>query len=75
MGKLMDRLQHQLQTDLKQDAEDCLKLYNYLKESTGGVWQSNWTPLVQTKFKGFPSNQRTFKPTPIGYLVLKGLNT
>lgn len=73
MGKLMDRLQKQLKTEYKQDAEDCLVIYNHLKETTGGVWGSQWNPLVDTIFKGFPSDERRFKPTSIGYLVIKGL--
>jgi len=74
MGKLMDRLQKQLKTEYKKDAEDCLKIYNHLKDTTGGVWESNWKPLVDTIFKGFPSDERRFKPTSIGYIFLKGLN-
>ena len=73
MGKLMDRLQKQLQTEYKQDAEDCLKIYNHLTETTGHVWESNWNPLVTTIFKGFPSDERRYKPTSIGYTFLKGL--
>ena len=69
----MDRLQKQLQTEYKQDAEDCLKIYNHLQETTGAVWNSNWTPLVDTIFKGYPSDKRRFKPTNIGYIFLKGL--
>ena len=74
MGKLMDKLQLQLKTEYKQDAEDCLIIYNKLKEMYNGhVWSSNWTPLVVTIFKGFPSDERRFKPTDIGYIFLKGL--
>lgn len=71
MGKLQDRLEKQLKTEYKQDAEDCLKIYNKLKEITGHVWQSEWTPLVQTTPKGW--NERLYKPTAIGYTFLKGL--
>ncbi len=74
MGKLCDRLEKQLSTEYKQDAEDCLKIYDYLSETTGAVWSSNWQPLVNTIFKGFPSDERRFKPTPIGYIFLNGLN-
>jgi hypothetical protein len=74
MGKLFDRLQKQLNTEFKQDAEDCLKIYNHLKETTGHIWQSEWTPLVTTIFKGFPSDERRYKPTAIGLIFLKGLN-
>lgn len=73
MGKLLERLNKQLETEYKQDAEDCLKIYNYLIETTGHCWNSEWSPLVQTIFKGFPSDERRFKPTNIGYIFLNGL--
>ncbi len=74
MGKLYDRLQKQLSTEYKQDAEDCLIIYNKLKEIYDGhVWDSNWRPLVSIIFKGFPSDDRRFEPTPIGRIFLKGL--
>ena len=73
MGKLLDRLNKQLKTEYKQDAEDCIKIYNYLVNTTGHVWESNWRPLVDTIFKGFPSDERRFKPTATGYVFLKGL--
>ncbi len=74
MGKLMDRLQKQLKTNHKEEAEDCLKIYNYLKElNNGHVWDSQWNPLVSVTFKGFPSDERWYKPNSIGYTVLKGL--
>lgn len=74
MGKLYDRLQKQLKTEYKQDAEDCLKIYNKIKEMSGGhVWESDWRPLVTTIFKGFPSDERRFKPTNMGYIFLKGV--
>ncbi len=74
MGKLMDRLQKQLTTDKKKEAEDCLKLYEYLKEKDNGhVWGSRWESLTTVTFKGFPSDERWYKPNDIGYLVLIGL--
>ena len=72
MGKLIDRLQIQLQTEYKKDAEDCLQIYNHLKEKTGNVWESQWNILVRTIFKG-SSNNRRFEPTVIGRVFLKGL--
>lgn len=74
MGKLLVKLKEQLKSECKQDAEDCLKIYDKLKESTGHVWESDWRPLVTTIFKSFSSDKRRFKPTPIGYIFLKGLN-
>ncbi|MGK2864674.1 MAG: hypothetical protein ACSLE0_22280 [Chitinophagaceae bacterium] len=39
MGKLMIRLQKQLKTEYKKDAEDCIEIYNKLKEiNDGHVW-------------------------------------
>lgn len=74
MGKLYDRLQKQLLTEYKQDAEDCLIIYNKLKEMYNGhVWDSNWRLLVSTIFRGFPNDDRRFEPTSIGKIFLKGL--
>ena len=76
MGKLYDRLEKQLKTEYKQDAEDCFKIYNKLKKMQDGhIWESAWNPLVSTIFKGFPSDERRFKPTPIGYIFLKGVES
>lgn len=70
----MDRLQKQLTTDHKEEAEDCLKIYNYLKESNDGhVWDFQWGSLIDVSFKGFPSDNRWYKPNKIGYIFLKGL--
>ena len=74
MGKLLIRLEKQLKTEYKKDAEDCLKIYAKLKEMQNGhVWGSAWSPLVDTIFKGYPSDERRFKPTAAGYIFLKGL--
>ena len=74
MGKLVDRLQQQLETKYKQDAEDCIKIYNKLKEiSDGHVWESSWNPLVNVELIGKYPYQRIFKLTIIGYIFLKGL--
>jgi hypothetical protein len=73
MGKLMDRLQMQLKTEHKQDAENCLQIYNHLKNTTGSVWESQWNPLVETIFEGF--NKGIFKLSPIGIVFLQGLKT
>lgn len=74
MGKVRESLEKQLKTEYKQDAEDCFKIVNKLKEMDDGhVCSSNFTLLVKTIFKGFPSDERRFKPTSIGYIFLKGL--
>lgn len=75
MGKLMVRLEKQLTTEHKKDAEECIKIYNKLKEMYDGkVWSSNWTPLTDVTFKGYPSSERRYKPSSIGNIFLKGIN-
>jgi hypothetical protein len=74
MGKLLTRLEHQLTTEHKKDAEDCIEIYNKLKEmGDGKVWESNWRPLTDVTFKGFPSDKTTYKPNTKGYIFLKGI--
>lgn len=74
MSKTTNYLEKQLSTEFKQDAEDCLIVYNHLKDmNNGSVWQSQWNPLVSVIFKGFPSDERRYELTAIGRLVLKGI--
>lgn len=74
MGKLYDKLQKQLGTEFKKDAEDCLRIYEKLKEiNNGSVWDTQWRQLVDTHFKGFPSDDRRYKPSKLGYELLKGI--
>lgn len=74
MGKLHDRLQLQRKTEYRQDAEDCLKIYNMLLQiQDGHVWDSTWRPLVGTIYKGFLSDERRYKPTNIGYIFINGI--
>lgn len=76
MGKLYDRLQKQLQLEeYKKDAEDCLKIYEKLKEMNyGKVWESLWNPLTTVKFVGtYPNSMRIYKPSKEGYVFLKGI--
>jgi len=75
MGKLMNRLNKQLSTEYKKDAEDCIRIYNKLKEMNDGkVWSSQWSPLSTVIFKGYPSSDRRYKPSSIGHIFLQGLN-
>lgn len=48
MGKIYDKLQKQLQVEEhREDAEDCIKIYNKLKEmNDGSVWSSDWQVLT-----------------------------
>lgn len=73
MGKLEDRLNRQLKTEHKKEAEDCLKLFNWVKDTDpeGKVWSSRWTPLVNIEFEGW--NKRIYRPNVTGYALLKGI--
>lgn len=73
MGKLTIRLEKQLKTEFKKDAEDCIEIYDKLKDMANGkVWNSQWTPLVNVDFIGDYPYERRFKPTAMGYVFLKG---
>lgn len=71
----MNALQRQLKTEYKQEAEDCIVIYNHLKETNDGkVWSSQWEPLTTVSFEGkYPNCTNIYKPNSIGYLILKGL--
>ena len=74
MSKILKHLDKQMQTDLKADAIEVREVFNYLKEiDNGSVWSSKWGVLVNTRFKGFPSDDRTYSLTELGKMVLKGL--
>lgn len=76
MGKLYDRLQKQLKSEeYKKDAEDCIKIYEKLKEMNDGkVWELSWNPLTTVKFVGtYPNSMRIYKPSKEGYVFLKGI--
>ena len=76
MGKLYDRLQKPLKLEeYKKNAEDCLKIYEKLKEMNNGkVWESSWNPLTTVKFVGtYPNSERIYKPSREGYVFLKGI--
>ena len=67
-------LQNQLNTEYKEDAEDCIAIYQKLKEMYNGhVWNSQWRVLVDITFIGFPSGKKRFKPSAIGYVFLEGI--
>lgn len=74
MGKLLDRLTKQLETEYKQDAQYCIKIYNSLMNIVTNTWEleyeTEWCALV-TIIKFSPV---IYKPTNIGYTYLKGIN-
>lgn len=79
MGRIYNDLQNQLNSKYKKEAEDCIKIYNKLKEiSEGSVWSSDWHVL--TTIAGFipaPNdvvpNRMALKPSRIGEIFLKGI--
>ena len=74
MSKLTDKLNKQLKTEHKKDAEDCLKIAEKLKEiDDNRIWSNKWSILVDTIYKGFPHDERRYKPTTIGRIFLKGI--
>lgn len=76
MGKLYDNLQKQLKTEYKKEAEDCIKIYNKLREMNNGhVWQSQWESLVNVvKFMGtYPHSFAIYEPNGMGEVFLKGI--
>lgn len=80
IGKLMDRLQKQLENpDTKKYAEDCIKIFNWLKDTDpeGRVQSSQFSPLVNVvRLEGnYPNSIPIYKPTIIGYTLLKGIKT
>ena len=77
MGKLMNALQKQLKNpELKKDAEDCIKIYNWIKDTDpkGCVWSSRWNPLVNVRWDGiYPNNTAIYKLNITGYTLLNGI--
>jgi hypothetical protein len=76
MGKLMERLEKQLATEYKKDAEECIEIFNWLKstDKDGRVWESKWTTLTDVKFTGFTSNDRRYYPSIAGKTLLRNIN-
>ena len=76
MGKLLNNLKQQLKdSDYKKDAEDCIKLYNWIRENyEGEVWESDWTAIAKAKWIGkYPNFKLIHTPTLIGYTLLKAI--
>lgn len=73
MGNVRDSLQKQLETEYRKEAEDCIKIYDKLKEiSKSYIWRSHWDTL--TEVITFISNIPVYKPSPIGEVFLKGID-
>jgi len=77
MGKLMDRLEKQLTTENKKDAEECIEIYNWIKstDKDGRVWSSRWEPLTNVRFIGTYPSTRIYNLNITGKALLKELRT
>lgn len=57
----------------KHDAEECLQVFEALKEIYGTVWKSQWNSLINCSFIGnYPNKTRVYRLTLIGKYFLKG---
>lgn len=74
MGKVYDELQIQIKKgEFKKEGEDCLIMYNKLIE-IGSASGSIWGILTDVNFIGnYPNCERTYKPSVIGRIFLKGI--
>lgn len=75
MSELKDRLLKQLETDYSEDAKDCIRIYEALKElNRGSVPSDQWMVLSRVQHLGTHIDpMRVYSPSKIGYVFLKGL--
>lgn len=75
MSKLYNDLLRQLETEYKEEAEECIRVYDKLKElNNGSVWQSQWTLLVSTQYVGsYPNSHIISRLTPVGRIFFNGI--
>ena len=64
MSKLYDSLMNQ-QKD--HPNTEIFEIYEFLKNTTGGVWSSQWQIFTKVTFEGFPSYKRWYEPSPLWY--------
>lgn len=79
MGKMYDILKRQLLSkEYRKNAEDCIKIFNKLKEiNDGSVWESDWKVLTTTCgcMGKQPHIQMVYKPSKVGYIFLNGIKS
>lgn len=75
MGNIERKLHEQAQMEeFAQDAEDCLKIYNALKDYDGHVWDSQWRVLTKMGCKKVSSEYVFYYlPSYVGRIFLNGL--
>ena len=74
MSKLYNTLHNQLKTEHRKEAEDCIKIYNKLKEiGEGKVWISCWNALTMPILdKSLPV--LGYQPNSVGEIFLKRID-
>lgn len=73
MSRILLKLNKQLETDYKKEAEDSLNIFNKLKElNINSVWSNEFYTLVCV-FYPIGSNIGMYKPSKIGEIFLKGI--
>jgi hypothetical protein len=73
MGKLMDNLNKQLESEhYKEEAKDCILILNKLKEITGYVWNGDWSVLIRTFYTN-NYKKAIHEPSEIGKVFLDGI--
>lgn len=75
MSELKDRLLKQLEKDYLEDAKDCIRIYEALKElNRGSVPSDQWMVLSRVQHLGTHiDSMRVYSPSKMGYVFLKGL--
>jgi hypothetical protein len=75
MSELKDRLLKQLETDYSEDARNCLKIYEAIKElNEGSIPSDQWMVLSRVQYLGTHIDpMRVYSPSKIDYVFLKGL--
>lgn len=75
MSELKDRLLKQLETNYSENARDCLKIYEAIKElNEGSIPSDQWMVLSRVQHLGTHIDpMRVYSPSKIGYVFLKGL--
>lgn len=75
MSELKDRLLKQLETDYSEDARNCIKIYEAIKElNEGSIPSDQWMVLSRVQYLGTHIDpMRVYSPSKIGYVFLKGL--
>ena len=70
MKNLLRTLEDQLSSKYQNEAEECIELFNWLKEIDGFVWNRRWKNLVST-FNDYGTKR--YYLNIVGETLLKGI--